>query len=325
MRRFLLLFSLFATLLSASDSTQDLVSLYRAKGMAPIEERLDRTLASEAYWREALQKHEVVYGYFDHETDLLLTSKKEKTLKLFHANESFYLKQEAPIVVGRVPGDKVKEGDMRTPIGVYRFVNKLEHPGDEYGPLAFVTDYPNRFDRIWRKEGHGIWLHGFPLDCPDKNATKGCIAVDNRALEALNDKLDWHNALLIISDDVLPKIRRGTMAKLLAFLFDWRYDWKYNRLESYLRHYAKTMIFRQSQNFHDFQRYKQRIFENSRDRHKTIRFENLQIVPYPNAFKKRLWYVSFAEYYKSGDYIFHGPKRLLIEETPKGAFQIVIE
>ena len=32
------------------------------------------------------------------------------------------------------------------------------------GQLAFVLSYPNTYDKVQGKNGHGIWIHGSPLD-----------------------------------------------------------------------------------------------------------------------------------------------------------------
>ncbi|NPA29638.1 MAG: L,D-transpeptidase family protein [Epsilonproteobacteria bacterium] len=322
MKRFLLLCLLLQHLAAAADS---IVETYRTKGIAPIEKMLDRRLADPAYWQEVLKKHDTVYGYFDHETDLLLCSKSDKILKLYSANSHFHLKQKSPVIIGKLPGDKQREGDLRTPIGVYRILSRKTDPGPEYGPVAFVTNYPNRYDRILGKEGHGIWLHGFPLDCDDKDATKGCIAIRNDALKELDKQLDFHRALLIISEQPIPKISKKTMSRLLAFIYDWRYAWKYNDYDAYIDHYAPSLTFQDNKNFKAFKAYKKAVFAANRGRKKLLRFSDLKIVPYPNAQDKNLWFVSMREEYKSGNYRYNGPKELLVEELPSGRFQIVVE
>ena len=47
-------------------------------------------------------------------------------------------------------GDKQKEGDLRTPEGVYFITHKIERKLDfmEYGPHAFNLNYPTPADRL---------------------------------------------------------------------------------------------------------------------------------------------------------------------------------
>jgi len=319
-----LLFAL-TLFLSSSLFADTIVDTYRTKGIGPIERMLDERLSQPEYWLEVLKSHDSVYGYFDHETDLLLCSKSDKILKLYSANSHFQLKQEAPIIMGKLPGDKQTEGDLRTPIGVYHILSKKINPGPEYGPLAFVTDYPNRYDMILGKDGHGIWLHGYPLGRDDKKATKGCIAMHNDALEQLDKQLDFRRALLIISEHPIQKISKETMSRLLAFIYDWRYSWKYNDYNAYLRHYAPSLVFQGNKNFQEFKAYKKAVFEKNRGRKKILRFFDLKVVPYPNAQNKKLWYASMREFYQSGGYRYDGPKELLIEELTDGRFQIIVE
>ncbi len=324
MKRFAL-FLLIVLVAAPLFATEDLVSVYRKEGMKPIEKLLDKRLATPHYWRKALKAHDIVLGYFDNPTDLLLCAKSTKKLELYHANGHFKLVQKSPIVVGKLPGDKVREGDMRTPLGVYHIVNRIQNPGPEYGPLAFVTDYPNRFDQIRHKNGHGIWLHGFPEDCKDKNATKGCIALRNDSLLKLNKKMDWRKALLIVSDNPLHRIDIDELSHLLAFIFQWRYDWKYNHFNRYISHYSPKMIFKMTKDYTDFVNYKRRVFKKNEGLKKMIRFEDLKVVPYPNSLGKKLWYVSFHEVYQSGKYRFEGPKELIVDEIIPNHFRILVE
>jgi len=97
MIRFLLLFiAAFYTLEAA-----DIVEIYRLHGMNGLEKRLDRELASAAYWEKVLQRHDIRYGYFDKETDLLVCDKSKKRLQLYAANGHFYLKQSSNIIIGK--------------------------------------------------------------------------------------------------------------------------------------------------------------------------------------------------------------------------------
>jgi murein L,D-transpeptidase YafK len=324
MIRTILFFSLLLGF--SSVMAEDMVEVYRLHGMEGLEKKLDRELTKPAYWKGALSRHDIRYGYFDRLTELLVCDKSKKELFLYAANGHFVLKQKSPIIIGKTQGDKHEEGDYKTPIGVYHIVARKEQLEEKYGPLALVTDYPNRFDRIWGKDGHGIWLHGLPPDCSDKNATKGCIAVDNSSLIALDKKLSSiDNALLIISPAPLPPVSREKLARLLAFIYDWRYAWKYNRYQDYIEKYSTDLVFQKSHDYRYFLHYKEQVFKNNANRKKRLDFTDLKIVPYPNSQGKKLWYLSFHEFYKSGGYQFSGDKEILIEETPSERFLITME
>src|SRR5258708_25685727 len=65
---------------------------------------------------------------------------------------------------GKNGGLKVREGDEKTPIGVYHVTESLPRQklSDFYGSGAFPINYPNEWDRIQGRNGHGIWLHRTP-------------------------------------------------------------------------------------------------------------------------------------------------------------------
>jgi L,D-transpeptidase catalytic domain len=67
---------------------------------------------------------------------------------------------------GKNGAAKVREGDEKTPIGVYHVVSSVPRQklSDFYGSGAFPINYPNEWDRRQGRNGHGIWLHGVPSD-----------------------------------------------------------------------------------------------------------------------------------------------------------------
>jgi hypothetical protein len=67
---------------------------------------------------------------------------------------------------GKLGADKAREGDKKTPIGVYHVTSSLPRQKltDFYGSGAFPINYPNDWDKRQGRNGHGIWLHGTPSD-----------------------------------------------------------------------------------------------------------------------------------------------------------------
>jgi murein L,D-transpeptidase YafK len=68
------------------------------------------------------------------------------------------------ISLGKNGVEKQREGDQKTPIGVYTVVSAKEKLPDFYGTHAFPISYPNDWDKRNGRNGHGIWLHGTPSD-----------------------------------------------------------------------------------------------------------------------------------------------------------------
>ena len=92
------------------------------------------------------------------------------------------------ISLGQNGVEKSREGDQKTPLGVYRILSLREKLPDFYGPGAFPIDYPNDWDKMNGRKGHGIWLHGTPSATYARPpwATDGCVVLTNDDLSKLS-------------------------------------------------------------------------------------------------------------------------------------------
>ncbi len=120
---------------------------------------------------------------------LILVDKKKRRMWLYEKlPKRYFLVESFPVSVGRLMGNKQAEGDLRTPEGSYKVV-KIKTDSElpsQYGPFAFVLNYPNAHDRKLGKTGSGIWIHGSGANklTPD---TKGCVELSNRNLLRLRN------------------------------------------------------------------------------------------------------------------------------------------
>ncbi|MDX8393089.1 MAG: L,D-transpeptidase family protein [Mariprofundales bacterium] len=150
-------------------------------------------------------------------------------------------------VTGSKAGDKRKRGDLRTPNGVYHVMQKLEDAQlpDRYGPMAFPLNYPNTLDRLLKKNGGGIWLHGYdyaakrrpPLD------TKGCVSLANDRLSALSDCVSVGHSLVVIGENisfVAQEKRQSIQNEISNALEKWRQDWQNRNHDDYIANYHAT-------------------------------------------------------------------------------------
>jgi len=142
---------------------------------------------------------------------------------------------------------KIMEGDRKTPLGVYHIVSSI--PGaklpDLYGWGALPINYPNAWDRLSGKTGHGIWLHGVPADTYSRPpwASDGCIALANVDIRDLASRIDVGTTPVIIVarlDWIAPGIARAERAAFLHRLNAWRADWASRDARRYLAHYARS-------------------------------------------------------------------------------------
>ena len=147
---------------------------------------------------------------------------------------------------GKLGAEKLKEGDKKTPIGVYHVTSNIPRQKltDFYGSGAFPINYPNAWDKKMGRNGHGIWLHGTPSDTfsrPPK-ASDGCVVLANADLDALAKNLQVGSTPVIISNSIewlsLDDWQAERQA-LLAMIDEWRRDWESLDLDRYARHYAR--------------------------------------------------------------------------------------
>jgi murein L,D-transpeptidase YafK len=115
--------------------------------------------------------------------------------------------------------------------------------------MAFPLDYPNIWDRINRRSGDGIWLHGVtpnagrrpPLD------TDGCIALPNEDLMALEEDL-----VPLVTPVLIARQIDWAGAEQVAALRDelrqaldtWVTSYKSGDLHQYLSLYADDFSYR---------------------------------------------------------------------------------
>jgi murein L,D-transpeptidase YafK len=150
------------------------------------------------------------------------------------------------VTLGKQGIAKTREGDQKTPVGVYHVTGNLPRQKltDFYGAGAFPINYPNAWDRRQGRNGHGIWLHGTPSDTYSRppRASDGCIVLANPDLLSLAQYLQVGITPVIISDnvewvdgDALDAERRALATAVEA----WRTDWESRDTGKYLSHYAR--------------------------------------------------------------------------------------
>ncbi|QKF82822.1 L,D-transpeptidase family protein [Halarcobacter ebronensis] len=307
MKKTLLLMLLVFNCLSA-----DLVDIYRSQGLEAVKEKLENELKKKEYWQSYLANKNVDYGYYESREFVILAQKDKKELTLYKVDKNQYsILLKDNVIVGEIVGDKQEEGDLKTPTGVYDLTQKLTKLDQFYGPLALVTSYPNTFDKTRNKKGHGIWIHGMPLNEDRESFTKGCIALDNFRLEELDNTIDYDKSVLLISEDSVNKASKEEISLILSSIFKWRDAWKKSDIDEYLGFYSDSFKRDDGMDFERFKDYKERIFSRKED--KTIEFTNINIIPYPNSLDKIMFKVVMDEDYKTNNYTFVGKKELYIE------------
>jgi len=170
----------------------------------------------------------------------------KSTLYLFenHDGEPRYL-TDYYITVGKNGTNKVREGDKKTPLGVYHVTSQLprERLDPFYGSGAFPISYPNEWDTRQGRNGHGIWLHGTPRDTYSRppRASDGCVVLANEDLDDLAKRVQIGLTPVVITEHIewVPaQAHRALRAALSERLESWRLAWESRNTERYLQYYS---------------------------------------------------------------------------------------
>ena len=301
----------------------ELINDYRNNNMSSVKNKLDKQLTNQKYWEYVLSDKNTDFGYYENIKYVFIATKNNKKLKLINLDSKNISVSDA--LFGANQNDKFTQGDLATPIGVYDISNKLQNLDQYYGPLAFTTSYPNLYDRLNKKTGYGIWIHGLPLngDRIEKN-TKGCIAINNSLLKQYDKAINYKEAILITSFTGMEPVSKMMLAKILKDLFTWKEAWTKNDLELYMSFYNEDFTRFDGMKLKAFTKFKQKIFNKKEE--KSISFSNISISPYPNVNNKAIYRIKFLEEYKSHStkYKFTGIKELYIS-MDNGEMSILIE
>ena len=207
------------------------------------------------------------------------------------------------VTIGKAGAGKKKEGDNRTPIGIYT-ISGFKSPrdlSDFYGSGAFTLSYPNEWDTRQGRNGHGIWIHGSPSDTYSRapRASEGCVVLANDDLTRLGQYIQNGKTPVIIAEQVewLDHEALGAQRDDLANAIDqWRQDWESRDTERLLRHYSAA--FRSgSQDLQTFGASKQKV--NAAKSWIKVGLSNVSLMLYPE--RRDFALVSFVQDYQSNN------------------------
>lgn len=212
---------------------------------------------------------------------------------------------------GKAGTEKLREGDKKTPIGVYHVTASLPRQKltDFYGSGAFPISYPNEWDKRQGRNGHGIWLHGTPSDTfsrPPK-ASDGCVVLANQDLDALAKNLQIGTTPVIISSSIEWlslddwQAERAALSKSIE---SWRTDWESLDTDKYLRHYSKRFL-SGSQNHEQWSAQKRQV--NAGKQWIKVGANNISMFRNPG--KEEMVVVTFDQDYRSSNLSIQMKKR----------------
>jgi len=205
------------------------------------------------------------------------------------------------ISLGKSGIDKEREGDQKTPIGIYRITSVKEKLPDFYGPRAFPIDYPNDWDRLNGRKGHGIWLHGTPSETYSRppRATDGCVVLTNDDFARLTSFVDVSRTPVVIGQSIQWQESHAWESEREGFLNafgQWKSDWESRDTERYFSHYSSA--FRtESRDLAGWKASKRK--SNSGKAWIKVAVNDLSLFAYPGA--KDMMMVTFEQDYRSNN------------------------
>lgn len=218
--------------------------------------------------------------------ELFLTELKDgeyQTILRFHAT------------LGKVKGDKEQEGDLKTPEGIYTFVQKQTSglPA-KYGKMAFFTNYPNAYDQIAGRTGHGIWLHAtnVPERLNEDYDSEGCFVVKNEEIDQIAPYIRLGLTPVLIFPELTDEFRKpGKDPAIRAFFESWIKAWEQKDIASYIDHYHSDFS-AQGKDKGAWKNYKNSL--NSRYAEISIGPEDVLYYKHP-----KYWMITFTQNYRS--------------------------
>jgi len=228
---------------------------------------------------------------------------------------------------GEEDGDKLQEGDLRTPEGIYffsRIIDGRSLPA-EYGVRAFTTDYPNIFDRLDGKDGSNIWLHA--TDEPDRvwdgRNTRGCVVVTNEGLEILTSSISMgplsKATPIIVREhfDLLDRDRATSLrGEMRALLGAWAEAWESRDTDRYMNFYDPH-FYGMGRDYDNWKTYKNRL--NHQYTFIELDLDDLRIFTHDDELV-----ATFKQRYTSDYYRAESEKRLYLRQV-NGSWKIVQE
>lgn len=188
-----------------------------------------------------------VLQLMDQQKNVLVVDAKNSRLYVYE-NQHGQLKLSADyyITQGKLGTDKTREGDQKTPIGIYYITNHLEKARlpDFYGAGALSINYPNEWDKANGRNGSGIWLHGTPPDSYSRPplASDGCVVLTNPDMQKLFSSVQIGKTPVIISNhtEFISKAKwQSERDAAIKMTEKWRHDAESMDLARLSTHYSK--------------------------------------------------------------------------------------
>lgn len=237
------------------------------------------------------------------------------------------------MATGKMAGNKIFQGDYRTPEGIYNFREFLPHEelirrhgkeGEIYGVGAFVMNYPNSVDFFNGKTGGGIWLHSTNDETRiDKGLdSRGCIVASNDDLKEISKYIELNRTSVIVVQDlnlVSDVTWKENQKVLKETIENWLNSWANENIDAYLSYYhEKDFRDPYKKNYNGWKVHKKAVFLIPGS--PRININNLSILDSGNYAVAR-----FKQEYSSGSLTDIGIKTLYLKKNEYYQWKIIAE
>ncbi|WP_029457022.1 L,D-transpeptidase Cds6 family protein [Solidesulfovibrio alcoholivorans] len=254
-------------------------------------------------------------------TRFVAVDKKAQSFSLLSRQSPLRVLSAIPCATGQELGDKFKEGDLKTPEGVY-FITRRKSAGlnyELYGDLAFPLNFPNPADVVRRKSGHGIWIHGrghalIPYE------TQGCVALSTPDIHRMDAELA-EGMPVVIADEVRlggPEAAklRDEAREVVDATKAWGKAWE-NRSDAFFDfHDPEKFSLTEGKPFSSFRSHKEGLFRSLP--WIKVDLSEIRAIPGPD-----YWVTYFVQLYRSPTLVSQGLKRLYWQRGADGRFRII--
>ena len=316
-RRFLFLavlfFALHASFAWSAEPLTPPASLSEAMAAALAASGPDT--AMENGWQAFIAAHALV------PQRIVAVDKNRQLLFLFERKSPLRIAEQYVCTTGRAVGDKLESGDLKTPEGVYFVVRRLDSGLDyiKYGNEAYTLNYPNPVDKLRRKTGYGIWIHGRGEPIQPR-VTEGCVSLNNGDIAVLGRNLEPGAPVTLASSVVhaqdYPAQDMQTIQMLERKSYEWAEAWGSRSASMFDFYDQEAYGIAQSEPFSAFRAQKERLFTMLPWIENSIR--DVHVLPGPG-----YWVTWFYQDYKAPNLSTQGVRRLYWQPDSSGEFRIV--
>ncbi len=207
---------------------------------------------------------------------------------------------------------------------MYEFIGD-EKLIDFYGVGAFPLSYPNAWDRLLRRTGSGIWLHGLPKSVVNRPRldSEGCVVIDNKTLEWMKRYIEPEHTRVVLG----RKMRWASAAKnqllrtsLNQRFKDWLRVWSALDTDAYLNFYHPDFT-NGKKDFAQWARYKRAI--NRSKQWAKVSAQDVNFFMYPG--ESELLAMEYRQSYSSNNFRHTGYKVLFWRRGANDEWQIIYE